>query len=86
MALILKQAVRRNIKSFLPNFMFELTKEEKQKLVTNCDRLNRLKHSSALPRVFTEQGVAMLSSVLVYRLPIDKEQESLFANSGANKY
>ena len=44
--------------------MFRLTKEEKQELVTNCDRLDRLKHSSALPRVFTEQGVAMLSSVL----------------------
>jgi type I restriction enzyme S subunit len=44
--------------------MFRLAKEEKQELVTNCDRLDRLKHSSALPRVFTEQGVAMLSSVL----------------------
>ncbi len=44
--------------------MFRMTKGEKQELVTNCDRLNRLKHSSALPRVFTEQGVAMLSSVL----------------------
>ena len=44
--------------------MFRLIKAEKQELVTNCDRLDRLKHSSALPRVFTEQGVAMLSSVL----------------------
>ena len=44
--------------------MFRLTKAEKQELVTNCDRLDRLKHSSALPRVFTELGVAMLSSVL----------------------
>jgi uncharacterized protein Yka (UPF0111/DUF47 family) len=44
--------------------MFRLTKAEKQELVTNCDRLDRLKHSSVLPRVFTEQGVAMLSSVL----------------------
>jgi hypothetical protein len=44
--------------------MFRLTKEEKKELVTNCDRLDRLKHSSALPRVFIEQGVAMLSSVL----------------------
>jgi hypothetical protein len=42
--------------------MFRLTKTEKKELVTNCDRLDRLKHSSALPRVFTEQGVAMLSS------------------------
>ena len=44
--------------------MFQLTKEEKSELVTNCDRFKKLKHSSVLPRAFTEQGVAMLSSVL----------------------
>jgi ORF6N domain len=44
--------------------MFELTKKEKDELVTNCDRLVTLKHSSINPLVFTEQGVAMLSSVL----------------------
>jgi hypothetical protein len=60
----LNQAVTRNEQRFPSDFMFRLTKEEKQELVTNCDRLDRLKHSSALPRVFTEQGVAMLSSVL----------------------
>jgi len=40
------------------------TKRLKEQELTNCDRLNRLKHSSALPCAFTEQGVAMLSSVL----------------------
>ena len=44
--------------------MFLLTQEEKDQLVTNCDRLRNLKHSSTLPMVFTEQGVAMVSSVL----------------------
>jgi len=44
--------------------MFRLTRKEKDELVTNCDRLQRLKHSSAFPRAFTEQGVAMLSSIL----------------------
>jgi len=44
--------------------MFQLTKDEKDKLVTNCDRLSSLKHSSVNPLVFTDQGVAMLSSVL----------------------
>jgi len=61
---VLKQQVKRNIDRFPGDFMFQLTKEEKQQLVTNCDRLQNLKHSSALPMVFTEQGVAMLSSVL----------------------
>ena len=61
---VLNQAVKRNERRFPSDFMFRLTKEEKNELVTNCDRLKRLKHSSALPSVFTEQGVAMLSSVL----------------------
>jgi len=60
----LNQAVKRNTRRFPPDFMFCLTKTEKNELVTNCDRLQRLKHSSGLPRAFTEQGVAMLSSVL----------------------
>ena len=49
---------------FPKDFMFQLTKEEKEELVTNCDRLSSLKHSGINPMVFTEQGVAMLSSVL----------------------
>jgi hypothetical protein len=61
---VLNQAVGRNASRFPADFMFRLTKEEKLELVTNCDRLLRLKHSSAMPRAFTEQGIAMLSSVL----------------------
>jgi len=61
---VLNQAVSRNEKRFPPDFMFRLSKDEKDELVTNCDRFQKLKHSSALPRAFTEQGVAMLSSVL----------------------
>lgn len=61
---VLKQQVKRNIDRFPKDFMFQLTKVEKAQLVTNCDRLSNLKHSSVLPMAFTEQGVAMLSSVL----------------------
>ncbi|MDY6952103.1 MAG: ORF6N domain-containing protein [Thermodesulfobacteriota bacterium] len=50
------QAVTRNKRRFPPDFMFRLTKAERHELVTNCDRLQRLKHSSAFPRAFTEQG------------------------------
>ena len=60
----LNQAVTRNRRRFPPDFMFRVTKAEKDELVTNCDRFRSLKHSSAMPRAFTEQGVAMLSSVL----------------------
>ena len=60
----LKQQVRRNITRFPEDFMFELNIKEKNELVTNCDRLGRLRHSSVNPIVFTERGVAMLSTVL----------------------
>ena len=61
---VLNQAVKRNIERFPERFRFQLSKNETLELVTNCDRLWNLKHSSTLPHVFTEQGVAMLSSVL----------------------
>jgi hypothetical protein len=60
----LKEQVKRNLASFPEDFIFELTKCEKDELVAICDRLSMLKHSSINPQVFTEQGVAMLSSVL----------------------
>jgi hypothetical protein len=60
----LKEQVKRNISRFPEDFMFELNEHEKTELVANCDRLNSLKHSSINPLIFTEQGVAMLSSVL----------------------
>ena len=60
----LNEQVRRNLARFPEDFMFQLNEAEKEQLVANCDRFRRLKHSSSLPYVFTEQGVAMLSSVL----------------------
>jgi len=60
----LNQAVKRNIGRFPGDFMFQLTELETKELVTNCDHLRSLKFSYRLPYVFTEQGVAMLSSVL----------------------
>jgi hypothetical protein len=60
----LNQAVTRNPKRFPDDFMFRLTLAEKEEVVTNCDHLKHLKYSSQKPLVFTEQGVAMLSSVL----------------------
>jgi hypothetical protein len=61
----LKQAVRRNIDRFPTHFMFELTAEELQNwrsqfVTSNAEKMG-LRHS---PMAFTEQGVAMLSSVL----------------------
>ena len=61
----LKQAVNRNVDRFPDNFMFKLTKKECQQVITNCDNLlTSVKFSPSMPYAFTEQGVAMLSSVL----------------------
>jgi hypothetical protein len=60
----LNQAVKRNSKRFPDDFMFQLKKSEKEQLVTICDRFAKWKHSSTNPYAFTENGVAMLSSVL----------------------
>lgn len=68
----LKQAVRRNIRRFPSDFMFQLTKDEfinwrSQTVMSKSDEIG-LRH---LPFAFTEQGVAMLSSVLKSERAID---------------
>jgi phage regulator Rha-like protein len=62
---VLKQSIRRNNYRFPDDFMFELTKIEWAEVITNCDNLpENIKYSPKPPFAFTEQGVAMLSSVL----------------------
>jgi hypothetical protein len=73
-ARILNQSVKRNIKRFPSDFMFQLSKGE-WVLVLNSSQIvmSSTKHrgSKYLPYAFTEQGVAMLSSVLNSRKAID---------------
>ncbi len=60
---VFNQAVKRNVARFPEDFRFQLSTEEKSELVTNCDRLNSLKHSAVNPYVFTEQGANLMLSV-----------------------
>jgi hypothetical protein len=60
----LKQAVRRNLVRFPADFMFELSATEIKNLVSQTVIPTRGKLGGATPMAFTEQGVAMLSSVL----------------------
>lgn len=60
----LNEQVRRNNKRFPEDFMFQLTQEEKDEVVANCDHLKNLKYSPNLPFAFTEHGAVMLASVL----------------------
>lgn len=60
----LKRAVKRNVFRFPDDFMFELRKDEYISLRRHFGTLKRGEHAKYLPFAFTEQGVAMLSSVL----------------------
>jgi len=60
----LKRTVRVNIKRFPSDFMFELSKMEWETLRCNISTSNTRGGTRYLPFAFTEQGVAMLSSVL----------------------
>ena len=60
----LNQAVRRNMDRFPADFMFQLNKNEKIEVVTNCDHLQKLKYSPVNPLVFTEHGAIMAASIL----------------------
>jgi hypothetical protein len=60
----LNKAVKRNLDRFPPDFMFQLKQEEYESLRFQFGILKKGQHSKYLPYAFTEQGVAMLSSVL----------------------
>jgi hypothetical protein len=60
----LNKAVRRNLDRFPADFMFQLTAEESESLRFQFGTLKRGQHSKYPARVFTQEGVAMLSSVL----------------------
>ena len=61
----LTRQVRRNIKRFPPDFMIRLTRKEYRELLRRqIGTLEMGKYSKYLPYAFTEQGIAMLSSVL----------------------
>ena len=69
---VLNQAVKRNIERFPEDFMFQLTKEEfenwKSQFVTSK---SIIMGARKLPYAFTEQGIAMLSSVLKSQTAVD---------------
>ena len=60
----LNEQVKRNIARFPESFRFQLTEFERDEVIANCDNLQSLKYNPSLPYVFTEQGIAQLSSVL----------------------
>lgn len=61
---VLRQAIKRNSARFPSDFMFQLKKEEAEAMVSQSVIPSMKNFGGSLPYVFTEQGVAMLSSIL----------------------
>jgi hypothetical protein len=61
---VLNQAVKRNLKRFPKDFMFQLNNAETEKLVSQNVIPHKKYFGGSLPYAFTEQGIAMLSGVL----------------------
>ena len=58
------EAVSNNIDKFPKDYMFELTKDEKSKVVEYFDHLETIKYSPYLPKAFTKKGLWMLATIL----------------------
>jgi hypothetical protein len=60
----INEAVKNNPEKFPSGYLFEITTQEKNELVENFDRFEKLKHSSAPLKGFTEKGLYMLATIL----------------------
>jgi hypothetical protein len=67
----LNQAVKRNRDRFPDDFMFRLTREERDQVVTICDHLKNIKYSRTMPSAFCEHGAIMAAAVLSSPLAVD---------------
>ena len=68
---VLKQAVKRNIERFPSDFLFELTNDEVEYMVSQFVIPSKQHLGGSLPYAFTEQGISMLSAVLKSKTAID---------------
>ena len=83
---VLKQAVKRNIQRFPPDFMFELTGNEINNLVSQNVIPSKSYLGGAAPFAFLEPGVAMLSSVLKSAKAIEVNINIIRAFIAVRKY
>jgi phage regulator Rha-like protein len=60
----INEAVKNNPEKFPVGYLVELNSQEKNELVENFDRFEKLKHSSASLKGFTEKGLYMLATIL----------------------
>ena len=60
----INKSVSNNPDKFPNGYVVELSEDEKKELVENFHRFDRLKHSSAMPKAFSEKGLYMLATIL----------------------
>ncbi len=60
----INKSVKNNPEKFPEGYIFELGENEKNELVENFHRFERQKHSSSMPKAFTEKGLYMLATIL----------------------
>ena len=65
------EAVSNNPRKFPDGYVFELSENEKKELVENFDRFRTLKHSTVMPKAFTERGLYMLATILKSKVAIE---------------
>jgi hypothetical protein len=60
----LNEQVKRNLRKFPEDFMFQLPAEEKAEVVAKCDHLRNLRFAKSLPYAFTEHGAIQAANIL----------------------
>ena len=68
----LNEQAKRNIARFPESFRFQLTKEERDEVIANCENLWSLKFYPSLPYAYTEQGIGQLSTVVHSKIAIER--------------
>jgi hypothetical protein len=68
----LNEQAKRNIARFPESFRFQLTKEERDEVIANCENLRSLKFYPSLPYAYTEQGISQLSTVVHSKIAIER--------------
>ena len=66
----INEAVKNNLDRFPVGYIIEVNKDTKNELVENFDRFKTLKHSTSLPKAFTEKGIYMLATILTTKKAI----------------
>ena len=77
----LNEQVKRNRDRFPSDFLFQLTADEKTEVVANCDHLQNLKFSKALPFAFNEHGAIQAANVLASSQAVEMSHDNFSRNT-----